>query len=218
MDYDSLIQTLCISVLPVLFAITVHEVAHGWVASLFGDQTARLAGRLTLNPAKHIDVVGTIIVPLLLLFLGGFIFGWAKPVPVDARNLKNPRWNMIFVAAAGPSANLLMAIAWGALAKLGSMYVVSNAWGAEALYQMGLVGIQINIFLAILNCLPIPPLDGGRILMNCLPGRIAYRLIGLETYSFFILTLLLLTGLLQKIMGPPAIALIESVMRLFNLS
>lgn len=218
MDYSSIIQSISIWALPVLFAITAHEVAHGWVASFFGDQTARLSGRLTLNPIKHIDIFGTIIVPLLLLITKtGFIFGWAKPVPVDARNLRHPRRDMAIVSAAGPLANLIMALIWAAFAKLGLILMANNGWGGEGLNLMGMAGIQINIILGVLNCLPIPPLDGGRILMSLLPGRISYRLLRLESYSFVILLLLLVTGILQFLILPPSAFLIEGIMNLFGL-
>ena len=163
----TLVQKIAIWALPVLFAITVHEGANGWVASKFGDQTARLAGRLTLNPFKHIDLIGTIIVPLMLLMVSNFIFGWAKPVPVDARNLRHPRYHMALVAAAGPIANFLMALFWAAIAKLG---INLNAWFGVPLIYMGQAGMMINIVLGVLNCLPLPPLDGGRVLYNLLPG------------------------------------------------
>ena len=153
----------------------VHEVAHGWVASLFGDQTARLSGRLTLNPLKHIDPVGTIIVPILLLLFSNFIFGWAKPVPVDARNMKNPRRDMALVALAGPLSNFLMALLWAAVAKIGILSSSDmDSWFVPLVY-MGEAGIMINIVLGVLNCLPIPPLDGGRVLYNILPSQLAYR-------------------------------------------
>lgn len=198
----SIIQKIAIWAIPVLFAITVHEVAHGWVASKFGDKTALLAGRLTLNPIKHIDLVGTIIVPLLLLLVGNVIFGWAKPVPVDARNLRNPRVDMAIVSAAGPVSNLLMAIFWAAIAKLGFILLSYDSWFAVPVIYMGQAGIMINLVLGILNCLPIPPLDGARVLYNLLPGKMAWYLYRLEPYGFFILILLMVTGILSGILKP----------------
>lgn len=210
----SVVQKIAIWALPVLFAITGHEVAHGWVASLFGDQTARLSGRLTLNPLKHIDPIGTIAVPLILLIVSNFIFGWAKPVPVDARNLRNPRTDMVIVALAGPASNLLMALLWAAIAKL-SMSL--PAWYGVPLVGMGMAGIQINIVLGVLNCLPIPPLDGGRALYNLLPGKLAWYFYHLERYGFFILLILMFTGILNYILFPPIGFLINAIAGLFGL-
>ncbi len=211
----TLIQQISIWALPVLFAITLHEVAHGWVASWFGDQTARLAGRLTLNPIKHVDLVGTVIVPLFLLVLGsGMIFGWAKPVPVDARNLRHPRRDMIFVALAGPLSNLLMAMAWAVITKLA---MGLPAWFYPIAY-MGDAGIMINLVLGVLNIIPIPPMDGGRVLMNMLPGRIAWRLHQFEPYSFIILILLIMSGVLSFVISPIVYVLLNSIHTLFGLS
>jgi Zn-dependent protease len=211
----TLIQKAAIWALPVLFAITLHEVAHGWVASKFGDQTARLAGRLTINPLKHIDIMGTIVVPLLMLAFGGFIFGWAKPVPVDARNLHNPRYNMVIVALAGPVSNLLMAIFWALIEKLG---LNLNAWFGVPLIYMGQAGIIINLVLAVLNCLPIPPLDGGRVVANLLPGRMSWNMYRIEPYGFLILLLLMVSGILPTIISPIVYFLMSSINMLFNIT
>jgi Zn-dependent protease len=211
------VQIVAISVLPVLFAITVHEVAHGWVASKFGDQTARLSGRLTLNPLKHIDLVGTIIVPMLLLLFSNFIFGWAKPVPVDARNMRNPRWNMALVAFAGPFSNMLMALFWAGIGRLSFMFIETNPWLAKPLVYMGEVGILINIVLAIINCLPVPPLDGGKILCSVLPPRVAWHITKLEPYMFIFFILLILTGALSYIILPPIQFLTQAITTLFGL-
>lgn len=210
----SLAQKIAIWALPVLFAITGHEVAHGWVASLFGDQTARLSGRLTLNPLKHIDPIGTIAVPLVLLMVSNFIFGWAKPVPVDARNLRNPRTDMVVVALAGPASNLLMAFLWAGIAKLSMSLPL---WYGVPLVGMGMAGIQINIVLGVLNCLPIPPLDGGRALYNILPGKMAWYFYHLERYGFFILIILMFTGILNYILLPPIIFLSNAIAGIFGL-
>jgi Zn-dependent protease len=193
---------IAIWAIPILFAITVHEVAHGWVASKFGDKTALMMGRLTLNPLKHIDLVGTIIVPAILLFLGGFIFGWAKPVPVNWQNLRNPRRDMAIVAMAGPAANLLMALLWAMLAKLGLIWGVHPSPIALGLVLMGQAGIMINLVLMVLNAIPIPPLDGSRVISSLLPPRVAYQFNKLEPWGFFILLALLATGLLSYVLLP----------------
>jgi Zn-dependent protease len=214
----SLTQIVAISVLPVLFAITVHEVAHGWAASKFGDQTARLSGRLTLNPIKHIDIVGTIVVPILLLLLhSGFIFGWAKPVPVDARNMRNPRRDMAIVAVAGPLANLLMALFWAIVAKISFISLDSFLWLAKPLLYMGEIGVIINVMLAVLNCLPIPPLDGGRVLASVLPPRWTWYLSRLEPYMFIIIVLLMITGVFAHLIFPPILFLTNWIISVFSL-
>ena len=204
MDELTLIQRIVVWILPVIFAITVHEVAHGWVAKRYGDNTASSLGRLTLNPIKHIDLFGTIILPGLLLMTGtGFIFGWAKPVPVDPRNFKNPLRDMAIVALAGPVSNLLMAVAWALITRLG----VTIGAGTEAislpLIYTGVAGISINLVLALINLLPIPPLDGSRILTGILPSYWALQYNRLERYGFIILLLLLYTNLLGTILAYP---------------
>jgi len=214
MDF-TYIQTAAIWALPVLFAITLHEVAHGWVASLFGDQTARLSGRLTINPIKHIDLMGTIVVPIVMLLTGGIIFGWAKPVPVDPRNMRNPRYNMAVVAAAGPISNLLMAIFWGLIEKLG---LNLSAWFGVPLVYMGQAGMIINLVLCVLNCLPIPPLDGGRVLANLLPGKMGWYVNRLEPYGFLILILLMLTRILSNLIVPPVEFLKSGISAILNIS
>lgn len=196
-----LLQKIIIWAIPLIFAITVHEVAHGWVAYRLGDPTAKMLGRLTLNPIKHVDLIGTIIIPITLLILGGFIFGWAKPVPITWQNLKNPRRDMALVAFAGPAANLLMAIIWACLAKIGLYFTQETIIGL-ALITMGSVGIAINLVLMVLNLLPIPPLDGSRVLSSCLPGRMSYQFNKIEPYGFLILLVLLGTGILSQILLP----------------
>lgn len=214
----TVIQKIAIWALPLIFAITVHEVAHGFVAKLFGDYTAKLAGRLTLNPIKHIDMVGTIILPLLMLMVSNFIFGWAKPVPVDPRNMRNPRRDMAFVALAGPLANLLMAFLWALIAKAGvALQGGGYDWLGVPLGYMGQAGILINIVLGVLNLIPLPPLDGGNILKSILPPRLAYQISVIEPYSFFILIGLLVTGLLSSIIAPPIIFLLNLIGNLFGL-
>jgi Zn-dependent protease len=195
----NLVQKIAVWIVPVLLAITVHEVAHGWVASLLGDKTAFMLGRLTLNPLKHVDPMGTILIPgLLLLLQAGFIFGYAKPVPVTWQNLRNPKRDMALVAVAGPAANLIMAIGWALLMRVGLLLGQQGL----ALVYMGVAGISINTILMVLNLLPLPPLDGGRVLTGLLPGPWAYRLSRIEPYGFFILIALLVTGLLGLILWP----------------
>jgi len=202
MDELTLIQRIVVWILPVVFAITVHEVAHGWVAKKYGDNTASLQGRLTLNPIKHIDILGTIIIPgLLLLSFTGFIFGWAKPVPVDPRNFKNPKRDMAIVALAGPVSNLLMALVWALVARLG--VVIETEVISLPLIYTGIAGISINLVLALINLIPIPPLDGSRIVTGILPHRLAWQYNRLERFGFIILLVLLWSGGLSYVLGYP---------------
>lgn len=203
---ESLISTLAIWSLPVLFAITLHEAAHGYVARHFGDPTAEQAGRISLNPLRHIDPVGTVLVPVLILALstlfgmGGLLFGWAKPVPVNFGRLRQPKADMLWVAAAGPFANLLMALGWAALLRIGLGFP-DNAYSVP-LARMADAGVQINGVLLLLNLIPIPPLDGGRIAVSLLPHSLAWKFARLEPYGFPILLVLLFTGILGAILGP----------------
>lgn len=211
----NLLQKIILWLIPTIFAITLHEVAHGFVAYRLGDPTAKLLGRLTLNPVKHVDLFGTIIVPSLLFMLGGFIFGWAKPVPVEWRNLRNPRRDGILVAAAGPLANLLMAIVWALVVKLGLVLRPNDmVWGTVLIY-MGMVGVTINVVLMILNLIPIPPLDGSRILSCFLSPRASLRYNQIEPYGFLILLLLLATGLLGQFMAPLISGLQTFLLKIF---
>lgn len=199
----SLVQKIVVWALPVIFAITVHEVAHGWMAKQLGDRTAEMMGRLTLNPVKHIDPIGTILVPLIMLAISPFVFGWAKPVPVTWENLRQPRRDMALVAAAGPAANLIMLLLWALAMKFALMLEPTIGSGAaEFLFLMGLAGVVINVVLMVLNLLPVPPLDGSRVVSSFLPGPWAYRYSLLEPYGLIIIVILLLTGVLSMILGP----------------
>lgn len=203
MDGLNPLQLIAIAALPLLFAITVHEVAHGWVAKKLGDPTAMMLGRLTLNPIKHIDPIGTIIVPMLAYMSSGFIFGWAKPVPVTMENFKNPQKDMALVAIAGPLSNLVMALIWALIMKLALVaYGLGFTWFASPMLNMAQLGIMFNLMLMVLNLLPIPPLDGGRIVSAFLPGPLSYRFNHMEMYGLMIVVVLLATGLLGKIIFP----------------
>lgn len=197
MPHLSLVQTLLIWALPVLFAVTLHEVAHGWAALYLGDRTAQRQGRLSLNPFDHVDPLGTLLVPAAMLLVGGFIFGWARPVPVVAGNLPNPRRHMALVALAGPMANLLMAVVWGFVLKLAQAFN-----GAMPMVYMGVAGILINLLIMALNLLPVPPLDGGRVLSGLLPERYANYINRLEPYGLIIILLLLVSGTLSTVLAP----------------
>jgi Zn-dependent protease len=201
MEELNLAQKIAVWALPVLFAITLHEVAHGWVASLCGDNTAKRLGRLSLNPLHHIDPVGTLLIPGITLLLGGIIFGWAKPVPVDFTRLRNPRRDMVLVALAGPLSNLLMAVGWALVARLAVM--AHTDFITQPLGYMGMAGIVINIILMVLNLFPLPPLDGGRVAVGLLPPRLGEQFSRIEPYGFPILLTLLLTGVLGHILGGP---------------
>jgi Zn-dependent protease len=203
---EALIQTIAIAALPVIFAITLHEAAHGYAARYFGDPTAWQAGRISLNPLRHIDPVGTLLVPGLILATSylaagsAMLFGWAKPVPVNFGNLRSPKRDMLWVAAAGPASNLLMALVWAALLKA-TLLLPLNAYSVP-LVEMSKIGINVNIVLLVLNLLPLPPLDGGRIAVSLLPHALAWKFAQLERWGFPILLLLLFTGVLGSIMGP----------------
>lgn len=197
-----IVQKIAVLLLPVLFAITVHEAAHGWVANKLGDATARMLGRITLNPLKHIDPIGTVILPLFMFITAGFLFGWAKPVPVTWRNLRSPKRDMGLVAMAGPGINLVMALIWAMLVKLGVAIIGISEWVAVPLIYMGSAGVMINVVLMVLNLMPILPLDGGRVLASLLPPRYAIGFSQLEPYGMVLIILLLITGVLGRVMWP----------------
>ena len=198
-----ILQRLVIWAIPVIFAIVVHEVAHGWAALRLGDTTAKSLGRLSLNPVTHIDPVGSLLVPgLMLLLPGGFLFGWAKPVPVNVARLNNPRRDMVFVALAGPFANLMMLLMWAFVTKTGMLVGGVQSTAGYVLVHMGVAGIFINAILMMLNLLPIPPLDGSKVVEGLLPARQAILYNKLGRYGFFILIALMLTGVLGYVLWP----------------
>lgn len=213
MNYAGFLTIVSVAAIPILLAITLHEVAHGRVARHFGDRTAEAQGRLSLNPLRHIDPIGTVLVPMVLLWLGGFLFGWAKPVPVNARFLRRPRHDMVWVAAAGPVANLLMALGWAFMLS----FVQHQGGGTAATWveSMASIGVSINLLLAVFNMLPIPPLDGGRVLVNLLPpGPVSNALQRLEPWGLFIVLGLLITGVLFMLLSGPIEVLRELVLSL----
>jgi Zn-dependent protease len=210
MDISNLIQTVAIYALPVLFAITVHEAAHGYVARYFGDNTAWMMGRVTLNPAKHIDPIGTIVMPLVLYFAtsGAFLFGYAKPVPVQFGKLRNPKRDMIWVALAGPGANLIQALFWGI-----ALYLLQGAAVTEPFFiKMCQAGILVNVVMFVFNLFPLPPLDGGRILVGLLPYKQAMLVSRIEPWGFFVVMALVVAGVLGNLWMRPLMALTYSLL------
>jgi Zn-dependent protease len=209
------LYTIAVWALPVLFAITLHEAAHGWVADKLGDPTARNLGRISLNPIKHIDPIGTVVLPLALLFMSGFIIGWAKPVPVDPRHFKQPHLDMAMVALAGPASNFVMACGWALLIVLSQ--ATTGGWLAGFLFNMGMAGITINLILMVLNLLPIPPLDGGRVIAGIMPPQMAASFMRIEPYGLFIIIGLLVSGILGKIIWPMVIFFKAFIVMIFQL-
>jgi Zn-dependent protease len=195
---EDIIQGIAVYAIPVLFAITVHEAAHGYVARMFGDSTAYVLGRVTLNPVKHIDPIGTIVVPIAMVLTTGFMFGWAKPVPVNWGSLRQPKRDMIWVAAAGPGANLVMAILWAIVFRVLALVGIEERF----LYEVARAGIQVNIIFMALNLLPIPPLDGGRIVSGILPRRLSNLYARIEPFGLIIIVVLLFTGALAFLLQP----------------
>ena len=201
MDIANIIQTVAIYALPVLFAITIHEAAHGYVAKYFGDNTAWTLGRVTLNPVKHIDPIGTIVMPLVLYVAtsGAFLFGYAKPVPVQFGKLRNPKRDMIWVALAGPASNLIQALLWGIL-----FYLLQGAGTTEPFFiKMCQAGLLVNVVMFVFNLFPLPPLDGGRILVGLLPYKQAVLVSRIEPWGFFVVMALVLTGVISSLWMKP---------------
>lgn len=202
---SSLIQTIAVYALPVIFAITLHEAAHGYVARWLGDNTAYVLGRVSINPMRHIDPLGTIAIPLLLYFAtsGAFMFGYAKPVPVAFGNLRNPRWGSLWVAAAGPACNFVQALIWGVFGVGLALFNVDEPFFT----RMAGAGVGVNLVLGVLNLFPLPPLDGGRVVMALLPARQSIALSRLEPYGFFIVMALVMTGTLTRYWLNPLVTL-----------
>lgn len=216
-DIAASIQLLSAAIIPVLFGISLHEVAHGWAARHYGDRTAELLGRLTLNPLKHIDPVGTVLVPIVLTLLSLPPFGWAKPVPVNARNLRHPKRDMVAVAVAGPASNLVMALLWAVVFALVLQWQAPQAGARQFLISMAQFGIQFNVLLAIFNLMPIPPLDGGRVLRGLAPDPLANRLDAMEPYGLILVMGLLAVGLLGSVMAPLVAAVTRLVLSLVGI-
>ncbi len=212
----SVIQKIAVFALPVLFAITLHEAAHGYVARHFGDMTAYAAGRVSLNPLRHIDLIGTIIVPLVSLLLTNFMFGWAKPVPVNFANLRHPKRDMLWVAAAGPFSNLLMALVWALLLNIGAGLAPSNPAAAWLVF-VGASGIFVNVIFFVLNLFPLPPLDGGRIMVSLLPHNLAWKFAQIERFGFMILLALLFTGVLGMLLSPLITLSLSGIATIFGI-
>ena len=213
-DIAAIIQKVSYGAIPIIFAITVHEVAHGYVAKRLGDRTAEMMGRLTLNPVKHMDPIGTVVVPLLTLVFLGFPFGWAKPVPIAARNLRNPHKDMVWVALAGPGANLLMALFWALAAKVGMLLPPTVG---HFLLSMATVGMLANVFLAVLNLLPIPPLDGGRVVKGLVPPRFSHYFDTVEPFGILVVLALFSLGVLSQVLTVPVRHILSFLFRITGL-
>ncbi|HPY39461.1 MAG TPA: site-2 protease family protein [Thiolinea sp.] len=220
MDFGRIIFLIAAGAIPVLFAITLHEVAHGWIANKLGDSTAKMLGRLTLNPLKHIDPLGTVVLPIGMLVFSlattgtPFAFGWAKPIPVNTRNLKQPRRDMAIVAVGGPLSNFLMAIFWAIMFTIFAK-LIPDAAIASGFLTMAQIGLVFNLILMVLNLVPIPPLDGGRVLTGFVPRNVANALDRVEPYGFLIVIALLYFGVLDKVIGPIIGALYSFIAGIF---
>jgi Zn-dependent protease len=208
------IYTIAIWAIPVLLAITLHEAAHGWVADRLGDPTARNLGRISINPLRHVDPMGTVVIPLLLVLLSGFVIGWAKPVPVDPRRFKQPLLDMAIVALAGPASNFIMASCWALLISLSTTFLVSGSLMMH-LIQIGKAGVTINLILFVLNLFPIPPLDGGRVVAGVLPREMALAYMRIEPFGMWIILALLVSGVLGQILWPVVLRFQDIISYLF---
>jgi Zn-dependent protease len=217
LDLARFIYTLSYAAIPAIFAITVHEVAHGWVAKHCGDPTAAFAGRLTLNPLKHIDPIGTVVVPIALLLFSPFVFGWAKPVPVAFNNLDKPKRDMVLVAAAGPGVNLIMALIWALFGALQFAALSVADVGSQWLLDMAGFGVRINVVLAVFNMLPIPPLDGGRVLAGLAPRSVGDVLDRIEPFGLFIVLALMISRVLWVIIEPPVLFFLDFFFQIIQL-
>ena len=215
----TLVQTIAVWIVPVLLSITLHEAAHAWVANLCGDSTAKMLGRLSMNPFRHIDPIGTVLVPIVVAVLSGFhfVFGWAKPVPINWYQLRSPRRDMMLVALAGPGANIIMAILWATCIKMGMLIGPNTSILALYMVLTGQAGILINLVLAFLNLIPIPPLDGSRVVSSVLPAKLEMWYAGIESYGFLIIAVLLVTGVLGWLIGGPILWSAHLIYALFGL-
>jgi Zn-dependent protease len=214
--YNILIKVL-VYALPVIFAITLHEAAHGYVARHFGDSTAYMLGRVSLNPVRHIDPIGTIVLPIVTLLLSGFMFGWAKPVPVNFSNLRHPKRDSLWVAAAGPGSNIAQALIWAAVARVLSEVISPTGLAGGFWLAVAEAGVIVNVAFAILNLVPLLPLDGGRIVASLLPNRLSYAYSRLEPYGMIILILLIVTPVLSRVLNPLVLGTLRFIHALFGL-
>jgi Zn-dependent protease len=217
MDPTNVLIKILVYALPVIFAITLHEAAHGYVARHFGDSTAYMLGRVSLNPVRHIDPIGTIVLPIVTLLLSGFMFGWAKPVPVNFQNLRHPKRDSLWVAAAGPASNLAQALAWAAVARVLSEVISPTGLAGGFWLAVAEAGVVVNVAFAILNLVPLLPLDGGRMLASILPGRLSYQYSRLEPYGMIILILLIVTPVLGRVLNPLVLGTLRAISSLFGL-
>jgi Zn-dependent protease len=217
MDPTNVLIKILVYALPVIFAITLHEAAHGYVARHFGDSTAYMLGRVSLNPVRHIDPIGTIVLPIVTLLLSGFMFGWAKPVPVNFQNLRHPKRDSLWVAAAGPASNLAQALIWAAVARVLAEVISPTGLAGGFWLAVAEAGVVVNVAFAILNLVPLLPLDGGRMLASILPGRLSYQYSRLEPYGMIILILLIVTPVLGRVLNPLVLGTLRAIYSLFGL-
>ncbi len=218
MDFHNILITALVYAIPVIFAITLHEAAHGYVAKHYGDTTAYMLGRVTLNPVKHIEILGTVVLPIVTLALSPFMFGWAKPVPVNFANLRNPKRDMLWVAAAGPGSNLLQLVLWAIAAAVLARTVAPTGLVGAFWLAVADAGIKVNIMFALLNLLPILPLDGGRMLASVLPARLSFAWQATERYGMIILLVLLFTGAIGFVLSPLYRGMYTQTLRIIGLA